>query len=794
LAESLPVLLGQASAGTLGLEWILAALLLLILAAALLCWLHPALVFRVVLYLVGRSLYWVRRRGQAQVPRSGPALLVSLPLHGLDFLWLLFASPRRFRLFLCTGLPAQSWLARSVLRWMGAFVLDGNAKPEDGERLLSALRDALGQGELVCLFTERTLTRNGLSLEFARLLETIQRDRVTPIVPVCIDQAWGSQFHLEGDRMVWRWPQEVPYLVEVRFGPVLQTTDAGVVCRAIHALSAEAAIERNRKRPPIHRQFVRRASRRPFRSCLIDSTMKLELGYGKALAGAMCLANVLRPILGDSRMVALWLPPSIGGVLANVALALLGKTSVNLNYTSSTSAVQSALRQCQSRFVLTSKRFTDRVKLDPGPEVQALYLEDLATKITNSQRLRAFLSILLLPLWFLERCVLGLGSHRNSDLATVIFSSGSTGEPKGVMLTHGNVAANVESMIQGVQLDGRDRILGVLPFFHSFGFTVTLWAPLQLGASTVYHADPRQAREIGELCHKYRCTIHLTTPTFLRFCLRKCGEKDFQTLRLLICGAEKLPQSLALDFHQRFGVQVVEGYGCTELTPVVGTNLPDEEIGGVKRINNILGTIGPPIPGVCGRVLQPESRQELPTNQEGLVLIHGANVMLGYLHRPEQTSQVLVDGAGNQLAASEQTARGGQRTLWYVTGDMGRFDDYGYLTLTGRLSRFAKVGGEMVPLERIEDELHAILETSERICAVTCVPDDMRGERLIVLHVRHEGVEIRRWCQQLGTRGLPNLWLPNERDFIVVAELPVLGSGKVNLQRVKELALELARR
>jgi acyl-[acyl-carrier-protein]-phospholipid O-acyltransferase/long-chain-fatty-acid--[acyl-carrier-protein] ligase len=294
-----------------------------------------------------------------------------------------------------------------------------------------------------------------------------------------------------------------------------------------------------------------------------------------------------------------------------------------------------------------------------------------------------------------------------------------------------------------------------------------------VGASTVYHADPRQAREIGELARTRACTIYLTTPTFLRFCLKKCDEKDFQTVRLLICGAEKLSQSLARDFQQRFGVGPLEGYGCTELTPVTSTNLPDEELAGVKRINNRPGTIGPPIPGVAGRIVHPETRQEVGTGEEGLLLIYGPNVMRGYLHRPEQTREVLQDG-------------------WYVTGDMGRFDEFGYLTLTGRLSRFAKVGGEMVPLERIEEELHAILQTSERVCAVTCVPDEARGERLVVLHVRHDGLEVRQWCQDLGSRGLPSLWLPAERDFIPVPELPLLGSGKVNLKRVKELALELA--
>jgi acyl-[acyl-carrier-protein]-phospholipid O-acyltransferase/long-chain-fatty-acid--[acyl-carrier-protein] ligase len=296
-----------------------------------------------------------------------------------------------------------------------------------------------------------------------------------------------------------------------------------------------------------------------------------------------------------------------------------------------------------------------------------------------------------------------------------------------------------------------------------------------VGASVIYHPDPRQSREIGELCRKHQCSIYVTTATFLRFCLRKCEPDDFRALRVLICGAEKLPVTLAQEFESKFGILPLEGYGCTELSPVASTNLPNLEVDGVRQISNKPGTVGQPIPGVVARVVHPDSREPLPIGAEGLLLIRGGNVMEGYLGRPEQTREVLDDG-------------------WYVTGDMARLDADGFITLTGRLSRFAKCGGEMVPLERIEEMLHEILGTSERVCAVTCVPDEARGERLIVLYLRQDGLEVRPWCQQLSSRGLPNLWVPSERDFFAVQELPVLGSGKLNLQGVKEMAVELTRK
>jgi acyl-[acyl-carrier-protein]-phospholipid O-acyltransferase/long-chain-fatty-acid--[acyl-carrier-protein] ligase len=339
------------------------------------------------------------------------------------------------------------------------------------------------------------------------------------------------------------------------------------------------------------------------------------------------------------------------------------------------------------------------------------------------------------------------------------------------MLSHRNLATNVESVVQAIDLGPKDRLLGILPFFHSFGYTVTIWVPILVGASVVYYPDPRQAGEIGQLCRTYRCTLHLSTATFLRFCLKRCEAGDFSTLRLLICGAEKLPQPLAQEFHEKFGVMPLEGYGCTELSPVAAANVPDWSGTGARQLGNKAGTIGRPIPGVAARIVDPDLFEPLPAGQEGLLLIYGGNVMMGYLGKQEATQKAIRDG-------------------WYVTGDIGKFDEDGFITLTGRLARFAKIGGEMVPLERIEEELNAILGVAERTCAVTSVPDVRRGERVVVLHLPLNGMDIRQLCQQLTNRGLPNLGLPSERDFFLIPEMPVLGSGKLDLRRVKELALE----
>jgi acyl-[acyl-carrier-protein]-phospholipid O-acyltransferase / long-chain-fatty-acid--[acyl-carrier-protein] ligase len=745
----------------------------LLLALLLFGWLLPYRAFRLGLWLFGHGIYRLRLHGREHLPANGPALLVCNRVTHLDWIWLHLAAPRRIRCVVFTPF-AHAFGVRHILRWTGAIVIDGASGPRGVVRALNEARALLAAGEIVCVFTENHAV-GPLTLPFHRVFARVARGNQAPIIPTILDQIWGSLYAIDHGKRSWRWPLRLPNYVDVAFAaPLRPATQAGDVRQVQQLLSADRAVARSVLRRPVHRQFVRFAAHRPFKSCLIDSTTKGKgLSYGKTLAGAMCLAKELRPLLGDTPTVALWLPPSIGGAITNITLALLGKTSVNLNYSANMELVQAAIRQSGVKHVLTSKRFTARVPLDPGPGIEVISLEDVAVKITSFQRVRAFLTVLLLPGWFLEYVVLGLGKHTVDDLATLIFSSGSTGDPKGVMLTHGNIASNAESVIQATGVSARDRLLGVLPLFHSFGYTVTLWTPLQVGASVVFHPDPRAAKEIGELSRDYRCTIYLSTATFLRFCLMRCDPKDFLTIRILVCGAEKLPMALAEKFQAKFGLRPLEGYGCTELSPVVSANLPDIEINGLGQINNRSGSIGPPLPGVAARIVNADTNEPLPIGEEGLLLIYGPNVMRGYLHRADLTSLVIRDG-------------------WYVTGDVGHLDADGCITLTGRLSRFAKVGGEMVPLERVEEELHDILQATERICAVTCVPDEARGERLVVLHLATEGLEVRLWQQQLIVRGLPNLWVPTERDFYNVPELPLLGSGKVNLKRVQEMAVELS--
>ena len=733
---------------------------------------RPILLVRIPLWIIAHTIYRLRVAGAENIPKTGPALLVCNHVTHWDWLFLTIAQRRVIRFVIFAGWTKKPVL-RTLLRWAGVIPIDKSGGLRSIVQSLKLASEALKRGELVCIFAEGRFTRTGFLLPFQRGFEQIVKQHPAPIIPVCLEQLWGSIFSYEGGPGIWKWPHELPYPVTVAFGkPLPATTKAPDVRQAVQELSAAGAVARAGLKRPVHRQFVRMASKHPLRPCIVDTSGEKEqvLSYGKVLAGCIVLSRMLRPRLGDAPMVGLWLPPSACGVMANIALALLSKTAVNLNYTAGPASVQSALSQCNLRHVVTSRAFTQKVQLDAGG-AQVLYLEDLFASAPKWQQTRAMLNVMLLPTFILERYVLGLRRHEVGGLATVIFSSGSTGEPKGVMLSHRNLAANAESIIQVIAPRPQDRILGILPLFHSFGYLVTMWVPLQVGASVVYHTDPRQSREIGELCRKHKCTLFLATPTFLRLCLRRCEPSDFASLRFLWCGAEKLPQSLAEEFQKKFGLMPMEGYGATELSPAAVVNVPDKDLDGFRQIGNKPGTIGQPMPGIAARVVDPETFAPLPVGKEGLLLIYGANVMEGYLGKAEETERVV---------------RGG----WYVTGDMVKMDEDGFLTITDRLSRFSKIGGEMVPHQKIEDEIHAILGTSERLCVVTAVPDESKGERLIVLHM---GIDVPVVCKGLQAKGLPNLWVPRERDFQQVADLPHLGSGKLDLKKCKEIALGKSR-
>jgi acyl-[acyl-carrier-protein]-phospholipid O-acyltransferase/long-chain-fatty-acid--[acyl-carrier-protein] ligase len=453
-------------------------------------------------------------------------------------------------------------------------------------------------------------------------------------------------------------------------------------------------------------------------------------------------------------MIGVLLPSTVAGSLVNLGLTLQGRIPVNLNFTAGRDAMETAVAHCEIRTVVTSRTFIKKLSIEPFSTASFLFVEDLLQQATSIEKARAWLAARFLP---------RVQFAKPQSIATVIFSSGSTGVPKGVLLSHYNVIANIEAIAQLFWIGPNDRIAGVLPFFHSFGFTVTIWFPLIAGCGVVYHPNPTEAAAVGELVEKHKATLLLSTPTFCAAYTRKCTKAQFASLRFVLVGAEKLREGVASKFREKFDVELLEGYGCTEMSPVVAVNAPTFAAGRGTQVGTKPGTVGHPLPGVAVRIVDPASYAPLPPNTEGLLLVKGCNRMLGYLKQPERTAEVFLDG-------------------WYITGDVARIDDDGFLTITDRLSRFSKIAGEMIPHLRVEEAILQVL--GDGCCAVAGVPDEQRGERLVALYV-HCGITPSEVWQRLSATSLPRLWIPKRENIFAIESLPHLGSGKLDLRGVK---------
>ena len=727
----------------------------------------PDSLLRLALWMATHSLYSIRVEGRSNIPERGGALFVANHMSFVDALLLSASTDRHIRFLIFKDIyenPAIKPFAR-ILR---AIPISSMQRPREMLKSLRTASGAIRNGEVVCIFAEGQITRIGQMLPFRRGFERIMSGLDAPIVPVSIDGVWGSIFSFKGGRFLWKIPRRVPYPVTVSFGkPMPPASTAQDVRLAVQELQTEAFALRKKRMRPLIASFIGSARWHPFRFFAADAKTT-RVSFGSALTKTIFLARRLKISWAKQNVVGVLLPPSAAGALVNFAATLCGKVPVNLNYTLAQESLASCIRQCQVQTVITTRALLERTKLQIP--VRTILIEDAAAKPRVLEQPFA-LALWLLPSRALVRFFAGRAISMD-DLATVIFSSGSTGEPKGVMLSHYNIAANIEQMNQMFMLDANDRLLGVLPFFHSFGFTVTLWLPAVIGVGVVYHPNPLDFAAIGELVRTHKVTFLLSTPTFLQGYIRRCPPEDFGSLQFVLVGAEKLPERVALAFEDRFGIRPLEGYGCTECSPVVAVNSRDFRAAGFRQVGAKRGRIGHPLPGITIRIVDPDSGALVNTEQAGLLLVRGPNVMQGYLNRPEKTAEVLRDG-------------------WYVTGDIAAMDADGFLAITDRLSRFSKIGGEMVPHIKVEDKLQELAGVTELAFVVTGVPDAQKGERLIVLH-RLPEEQLKAVLERLGESGLPNLWIPRASQFYFVEEFPHLGTGKLDLRAARELALNFS--
>jgi acyl-[acyl-carrier-protein]-phospholipid O-acyltransferase / long-chain-fatty-acid--[acyl-carrier-protein] ligase len=715
--------------------------------------------------LLARCFYRADVLGLENLP-SGGFLLLPNHISWVDAVVLQLACPRPIRYVVDQEYYHKPTL-HPFLRVLGCIPITSR----QSHSAIRAATEKIAEGEIVCVFPEGRLERTGTLLRLHRGYELIARHANAAVVPVWLDQLWGSIFSFQGGKFFRKLPKRIPYPVTIAFGKPLEADAADIATVREELLKlGELCFSR---RPSLDRYLaepcIRGLKRRPFATAVIDGLDHSALSRSKLLGAAAALSRYLRKEFSDER-IAIVLPASKGSMVANLAVTLADKVPVDLNFTIGRAANESCCKRANLRVAISATQFMERLKDFPWPE-GVLKLDELMPRMKR-QIIFWWMMSILVPAHLLLR-ILKIpkeGGHRE---AVLLFTSGSTGDPKGAVMSHRNVVGNVSQFRQLLDATKDDAILASLPFFHTFGSTVTLWYPLIEGVRIVTYPNPLEAVKNAALIERYKLTLLLATPTFLRGYLRKVEPDKLRSLRLVITGAEKLPLDLAKNFEERFKQRVFEGYGLTETSPVVSVNLPEPQPtkpGEQVQPSSRLGSVGKMAPGIAAQIRHPETGGKLSLHESGMLWLRGVNIFEGYLHDPERTADMLQNG-------------------WLKTGDLGRFDEDGFLYIEGRLSRFSKIGGEMVPHEAIESKIVDLLGLSgrdERPIAIMGVQDEAKGEALVLLSA--VDVDLAELRSKLHDAGVPNLWIPKQVQRI--ESIPVLASGKLDLKKCKEVAVE----
>jgi len=732
----------------------------------------PHSLVRIIFSTVLAGRYKILVHGFKNLPGSGGVLMLGNHVSFIDFAVIQIASPRKVR-FVMHKVYYDHWWLKWLLDILGVIPIASGASTE----ALSKINDLLKAGEVVCLFPEGAISRNGQLGDFKHGFEKTVADVKGVILPFYIRGLWGSKFSYSNSYMKSRPISGVRRDVIIAFGePISIDSKCDVVKRRVFDLSISAWQEYTDSLDPIPLSWIKTVKKVPKYKCMADVMGGVELNAQKALTSSIAFSGLIKK-RSPEQNVGLLLPTSSVGMLINMSVLLLGKTVVNLNYTASITALLGAVEKAEIKTIYTSSRFVKKL-MDRGIEIEKLfenvtvyYLEELKDEISMVKKISTLLMVKLFSAKILH-LLFGNKVSINSP-AAILFSSGSEGTPKGVVLSHKNLMGNIKQVTDVMDLRENDIIMGSLPQFHAFGLTVTGLLPLIEAVPVIFHPDPTDVVNISKAISKNQISIMFGTSTFLRLYARnrRVLPLMLESIRLVVAGAEKLNELVKTSFTSKFNIHIYEGYGTTETTPVAGVNIPDklEQSGWRVQVGNKTGTIGLPLPGSNFRIVDPQSLEELPAKEDGLILIGGTQVMLGYLNDPDKTNEVIVEIDGQR---------------WYKSGDKGHVDKDGFLTIVDRYSRFAKIAGEMISLGAIEDSINNA--TPEDVDVIsTAIPDDKKGEKVILLYsgdIDEDGLK-----QIIGELNLIPIMVPDK--YIKVEELPKLGTGKSDFNKAKAIAI-----
>tara|TARA_R110001606_G_scaffold399310_1_gene584736 strand:+ start:60833 stop:64297 length:3465 start_codon:yes stop_codon:yes gene_type:complete len=735
-------------------------------------WKLPQSLVRYILGIVFASKYRINVQGFDHMPSQGGVLMLGNHISWLDWAMIQIASPRPVLFVMDKGIY-QKWYLKWFLDLFGVIPISGASS----KGALATINQHLKQGEVVCLFPEGSISRNGQLAEFKQGFERCVEEVDGIILPFYLHGLWGSRFSRSSSKMQLLRQSRLRRDIIVAFGqPMAIDAQAHAVKSTVFDLSIDTWRSHTENLPSLAHSWIDRVKQNGRVTCLTDIQSNVSLSRSKALIITLLFSRRIKRYSPEQN-VGLLLPTSSVGLLATMGAFISGKTVINLNFTANADSLLSAINKAEIKTIYTSRRFIKKLQ-EKGFELDILfeqaspiYLEDIHDEIKKPEQILTLLASYCFPTSLLIH-LFGKTVNIHSP-ATILFSSGSEGEPKGVVLSHQNIMGNIKQVSDVLDIRDEDIMIASLPLFHAFGLTVTGLLPLIEGVPAICHPDPTDVLNIAKGICQHQATIFCGTSTFLRLFTKNSRVHPLMldSLRIVVAGAERLNPEIRDSFSLKFGKTIYEGYGTTETTPVATVNLPDRiGIDDWKiQTGNKKGTVGLPLPGSSVRIVDPDTLQSLAIDEDGLIIIGGTQVMQGYLNDPERTANVLAQIDGHR---------------WYKTGDKGHLDKDGFLIIVDRYSRFAKIGGEMISLGAIEASINVNLPEDVEILATT-VPDDKKGEKVVLLYSgKVEDAELKA-CITNST--LNSLMMPSL--LIEVDAIPKLGSGKSDFNKAKQVAL-----